>query len=41
MLANPDSDRLQWLLAQGFTFNAIGSDSSLLKSAARAAASQS
>jgi 2-dehydro-3-deoxyglucarate aldolase/4-hydroxy-2-oxoheptanedioate aldolase len=34
-----DSSRVEQLVEQGFTFNAIGSDSSFLKNAARAAAS--
>jgi 2-keto-3-deoxy-L-rhamnonate aldolase RhmA len=34
-----DASRVEQLVEQGFTFNAIGSDSSLLKNAARAAAS--
>jgi 2-keto-3-deoxy-L-rhamnonate aldolase RhmA len=41
MQGEPDPERAQWLVSQGFTFNAVGSDSSLLLSAARAAASGS
>jgi 2-dehydro-3-deoxyglucarate aldolase/4-hydroxy-2-oxoheptanedioate aldolase len=41
MQGEPDPVRAQWLVDQGFTFNAVGSDSSLLLSAASAAATQS
>jgi 2-dehydro-3-deoxyglucarate aldolase/4-hydroxy-2-oxoheptanedioate aldolase len=41
MQGAPDPERAQWLADQGFSFNAVGSDSSLLLSAARAAATRS
>jgi len=41
MQADPDPARAEWLVSIGFSFNAVGSDSSLLLSAARAAASTS
>jgi 2-dehydro-3-deoxyglucarate aldolase/4-hydroxy-2-oxoheptanedioate aldolase len=41
MLGQPDPNRAEWLVNQGFSFNAVGSDSSLLLNAARAAASPS
>jgi 2-keto-3-deoxy-L-rhamnonate aldolase RhmA len=41
MLGSPDPERAVWLVSQGFSFNAVGSDSSLLLRAAKDAAAQS